>query len=471
MTRPIALVVDDDPQQTQEVEQSLDEAGFEVIIKSNAEAALQFAAAGGLASIDLCVLDRKLPSGRNDQPADGVGDDLFQRLSSQLESVRVIVFSGFTNFEHAQLIAASGGQILPQTDYATARITVLKKSQFEIFDKQVRDYMEILARLDDIELETDSDPSPPEKRMLRRIGFRYGASTVRAQRLTGGLTSASVWRCDMYGDGTHLSRVVAKSGSKYVPAGGLQELLPPGTVAARTGIVDDLTGGTKVSLMQVAGDDIRSLLSMVEDDPGAAANALDRVAEDFDGLDRTPRRVSLAELVAPLIDWSDAQALVPPHGIALPSGSMWVSSSYMYSHGDLHPGNVLVSTEGATVIDCDNQGVASALLDPITSLLSTGVHPDSPIRGSRWIHPTAIAETLGTKKFGSGLNSSVFLQHAMEWVGRRRTSSREFWGLAFGYASRQLRYPNLVAEPHILGIILAILRTSSEALRDDRTAE
>ena len=71
-------------------------------------------------------------------------------------------------------------------------------------------------------------------------------------------------------------------------------------------------------------------------------------------------------------------------GISIPAGSLTATVNVGVRHGDLHPANVLIDNGVAVLIDFDSSGFASAAMDPVTALLSTLVHPDSPLRGDAW---------------------------------------------------------------------------------------
>ena len=99
-------------------------------------------------------------------------------------------------------------------------------------------------------------------------------------------------------------------------------------------------------------------------------------------------------------------------------------------------------------------------------LVSTLVHPDSPLRGAAWPSVADITDNFGTSRFGSGHASSVWFQAVTEWLERCCVSEREMWSIVMAYAGRQLRYEDVTTDDGVRERVLAIAAQAANYLSD-----
>ena len=191
-----------------------------------------------------------------DPATDELGDELLREVRENFADSRVIVFTGFATIRHVQESLQGSGQLPTQGQCAIDRVTVLEKDQSVEFRQQVTEFRALLQDLDNIEIRL-GDPalalSEPDKRLLRRVAFEYHAASVSATSLAGGLTGASVWRCDLSRPQGSVATVVAKRVQKVAPPGGLSEMLPRAQTTSRIATLAGLVGGDFICVLQVAG--------------------------------------------------------------------------------------------------------------------------------------------------------------------------------------------------------------------------
>lgn len=466
MTNPRAVLVDDDPQQLAEASSTIIDAGFELTSFESVEDALDFIE-NTEELIDLFVLDRKLPMRVGEKAVDELGDELFRIVTTSHPDSRVIVFSGYTDFDHAQESMEGSGLVFQDEEVRVDRVSVLRKSQFNKFERFIRDLREIIARFDLIELTVSGTIDLRQKRVLRRIAYHYGATAISAAPLAGGLTGAAVWRCDIAGPTGFIAVIVAKVGESVPAAGGLQDLLPKDCIARRVEIIRGLMGGSIISILQLAGSSTKSLMSLIGSDDFKAAGIIKSLRESLDGLEQSaPRTVPLRDIVGQFLDWNDFDRELVSIGVTTPSPELWVTTSTVMSHTDLHAANILVCDDLPVIIDSDENEFSSSLRDPAVLLMSSWVHPDSPFLGSEWPSEEDISERFGDSAFARGSLSPAWCASVLSWMDDRSASAREYWSVILAYGARQLRFDNVRSKPELKAKVSALVTLAQRRLEE-----
>lgn len=468
MTNPIALLIEDDPQQAEVSQRVLETAGFAVrSFNSIAPARDYLRTSTDL--IDLFVLDRRLPVNAGEPATDEFGDELLMEVRSNHPDARLVVFTGFATIRHVQGSLQGSGQLPAQDGQPIDRVTVLEKDQSLEFKEQVEQFRQLLQTLEDIEIVAPTGAAPLcalEKRALRRLAFDYRAVSISVASLDAGLTGASVWRCEINRVEGCIAKVVAKRVKSPGSSGGLSELLPGAYTAAKVRTLSGLMAGGHLNVLQLAGESPYALMDIIAERPAQAVelarplwNALHRVAA-------RQQILTLAKLCESLIEWQCLSELLSPYGIQTPVGSHSLTTHVGLRHGDLHPGNVLIDNEQAILIDFDAETFAAGALDPIIMLISTLVHPASPIRGVAWPAVSEITSTFATVDFGRGHPCEPWFRAVHQWIEECRTSEREYWALVLAYAGRQLRYQDVLEDPETVDRLVAIANRAADALAD-----
>lgn len=464
MTNPHAVLVDDDPQQLSEASSTIVDAGYELTTFESVEEALSFVESTN-DLIDLFVLDRKLPMRVGEKAVDELGDELFQIVTTRHPDSRVIVFSGYTDFDHAQRSMEGAGLVFQDEDVRIDRVSVLRKSQFDKFDRFIRDLREVIARFDLIELRTSEATDLRDRRVLRRIAYHYGASAIAAAPLAGGLTGAAVWRCEVARPNGSVAVIVAKVSGSLPAAGGLQDLLPRESIARRVDVIRGLMGGSIISILQLAGSSTTPLMNLIGSADIMAAEIIKSLRESLDALEQSPARpVPLREVVCQIVDWNKFERELTSIGLTTPSPELWVTTSMVMSHTDLHAANVLVCDGLPVIIDADENQFSSALRDPTVMLMSSWVHPDSPLLGSDWPSVEDISQRFGDSAFARGSLSPAWCASVLSWMDARTASSREYWSVVMAYGVRQLRFDNVRSQPELKAKVTALVALAHKRL-------
>lgn len=465
MVNPIAVLVEDDPQQAEVSQGVLEAAAYRVhAFDSISSAQNYFRATEEL--IDLFVLDRRLPVNTGEPATDEFGDELLKEVRFRFPDARLIVFTGFATIPHVQESLQGGGQLPARGSQLIDRITVLEKHQSLEFREQAQEFRGLLQALDDIEIIAPGVGALAEldKRVLRRLAFDYRAVSVTVAPLSGGLTGASVWRCEISRSEGRIAIVVAKRVKAPGSPGGLPELLPRVNTTATVKTLSGLMAGAHLNVLQLAGESPRALMELIAERPAEAVALAQPVWSVLRGVATQRRALTAAELCESLVDWDSLTELLRVHGITVPAGSLTVSAEVGPRHGDLHPANILIDNGHAVLIDFDSEVFAAGALDPITMFISTLVHPDSPIRGAAWPGVAEIEATFATKDFGQGHACESWFRGVQSWIDECRTSEREYWALVLAYAGRQVRYEDVLNDSEVIDRVLAIARRAAGAL-------
>ena len=467
MTEHLAVLVEDDPEQADISAAVLESAGFRVIVHRFLEDALAYLESTE-EYIDLFVLDRRLPMREQETATDEFGDALFSQVRKQFPDARVIVFTGYASVELLQDAMQGSGQFPIRTSNPIDRITVLTKDQSLEFRTHVQTFRALLQELDDIELQNDRNGNPIgvlDQRALRRVAYEYEAVSLTPTCLAGGLTGATVWRCELHTPAGRAANVVVKTVDKLPRLGGLQDLLPLQNAATTRATISGLVAGKSISILQLAGDTVHPLSDLLATEVPRACILLEQVIGALNNVSERHETLRLDALVAPVIGWQRLSELLQAHSVAVPAPSNRASTNIGMRHGDLHASNVMVDGQAAVLIDFDNSGFGSGLIDPVTLLISSLVHPDSPIRGSEWPPVVEISNTFGTPEFGRSHGSSQWFAAIQNWIDAKKRSDREFWGIVLAYSTRQLKYEDVMDDEEVLSRVLAIANRASAVLR------
>lgn len=466
MTNPIAVLIEDDPQQAEVSQGVLETAGYAVrSFNSIAPARDYLHTSTDL--IDLFVLDRRLPVNAGEPATDEFGDELLKEVRSNYLDARLVVFTGFATIRHVQESLQGSGQLPAQDGQPIDRVTVLEKDQSLEFKEQVEQFRQLLQTLDDIEIITPpgtASLNARDKRVLRRLAFDYRAVSISVASLDGGLTGAGVWRCEINRVEGRIATVVAKRVKSPGSPGGLPELLPRANTAATVRTLSGLMAGGHLNVLQLAGESPYALMDIIAEQPAQAVELVKPVWNALHGVVAQQKTLTVAELCESLIAWERLSELLSPYGIQTPAGSLSVTTHVGPRHGDLHPGNVLIDNGQAVLIDFDSETFAAGALDPIIMLISTLVHPASPIRGEAWPTVSEITSTFATGDFGRGHPCELWFGGVQDWIEECQTSQREYWALVLAYAGRQLRYPDVRGDQETVDRLVAIAKRAADAL-------
>lgn len=466
MNDPLAVLIEDDPQQAEVSAGVLSSAGFSVRSYSSIAPALTYMQQAE-EMVDLFVLDRRLPVNVGEPATDELGDELLKEVRARFPDARLIVFTGFATIAHVQESLRGGGQLPVQTSNPIDRITVLQKDQSLEFKQQVEEFRALIQDLDNIEVRIAAGGQTVgerDRRVLRRVAFEYRAASITATVLAGGLTGAGVWKCDLRRIQGSIATVVAKRVKKASPPGGLPELLPRASATPTIATLSGLMGGDYVNVLHMAGTAPVALMEVVGSDPVRAVDQAKPILAALSSVPDGQQMLSVSVICRPLIGWDELFEVLGDRGVVIPAGTLVATVNVGMRHGDLHPANILLDDGHAVLIDFDSSEFAAGALDPVTLLISTLVHPDSPLRGSAWPSAQEIDRAFGSRDFGRGHSHEAWFDGVGAWAEERRASEREFWALVMAYAGRQLRYSDVTNDASVTERLLALARKAAACL-------
>lgn len=466
MTKHLAVLVEDDSEQAAVSHRVLKDAGYDVLVYPAAAPALDLIRTAGF-SADLFVLDRRLPVNPGEPDTDEVGDELLAEVRSTFPDARIVVFTGYASIPHLQSVLSGNGQIPTPNGVMIDRISVLEKHQSIEFRETVSSYRTVLQHLDDIEIVSmpvGTEVDVQSSRVLRRVALAYRATSMTVAALGGGLSSSRVWSCELRDAHSVVGSVIVKDVKKPDQLRGVAALLPPSMAMSTLATLSGLMDGRYANVMQAAGSASRTLMSLVEAEPRRAFELFVPVAEALQAIPSSTTTETFEEVVSPFIAYEDLALSLQPLELAPPSRTMQISLARGWRHGDLHPGNILIVGDRAALIDFDSECVAGACIDLVALLLSTLVHPDSPIRGQLWPDEEQIATDFGTAHFGRDHPCNAWfagLHQIREHIG---AGQREYWAAVLAYAARQLSYRDVVDDPETHRRVIALVRRSHAEL-------
>ena len=126
-----------------------------------------------------------------------------------------------------------------------------------------------------------------------------------------------------------------------------------------------------------------------------------------------------------------------------------IQTKWCCIHGDLHGCNVLVATDGTSVlIDYGAVGNGPASLDPVTLELSLFFHPQGPfhpegqLAGCSWPSEQQVINWGNPDQYLAECPAQHFLKECRDWAKTIAAGNREIAASAYSYLIRQLKYPD-----------------------------
>lgn len=440
-------------------------AGFEVVRAKCASEAEAFVASDEGQELGLVVLDRKIPVDVGGVAAEAVGDGLFAAVNERLTDIPIIVLSGYTDEEHARWVLQRPGDLFAH-GAVIRRFQHYRKGDSLEFQQAVAEVGHALVDIEAIELRGAGEDRSV-RRLLKRVGQTYGGTLVRAAATEDGLSTASVWLCDVLSsDGRSLARLVVKVGSfgSAKPTGGFLASIRHNMRATPTEVIGGFCGGLAGVVAPLAGSDAKPLNALLRSSEADAGEVATEVLAELSRVPSAQRLLPLSEVVAPLVAWPDLVSRLESAAIAVPASDLAVNVSVSQVHGDLHPGNILFDAEqGVCIIDFDSQFVGSAAYDALTLGLGAIFHKAGGLRENKWDGDSIVSVLHG----GDAADATG------RWVercvaacaARELAEGREYWAVLLAYASRQLGFPDVIKMPALRELAGQIAAAASEQLQ------
>lgn len=463
-----AILIEDEDLDAARVEGILRAADFEIVDRYTTATTAQIGCSGRSDLVDLLIIDRRLPQDDRTEPLDSVGDELLEAVLEKLSDTLVIVFTAHGDTENAENATAERGMILVDEDHAFDRVRHFQKTNYRAFEEYVDKLSAAIGNLNAIDVEGIEGTERTQvatRRLLRKLAVLDGGSAVIASPLDGGRTKRAVYNARVLdGEGTVRSRRVVKVGPlrRRTESAGYATLLDSALIAAPVSKVFGLSAGFQAQVLQLAGEDPLTLFSILDSDVRVATGILRTVIFGYTSIPIVERAVPVQQLFV-FANESSVQLLCQSLGEPTVAPNLVAMSKIGAQHGDLHAGNILVTSGSPVLIDFDNTLHSSSAVDPVTLLLSSIFHASSPLRYRPWITENSSIDIFAPQ-FLDGCPAPDWFAEIVRWLVEARTSTREVSALTLSYIARQLGFPDFPSSGPLHNAAIRIARHAAEQL-------
>lgn len=446
------LVVEDEAEFVAELKQVFSELGeqVELAIAGSRDVALDFLARK---FFDLIVLDLKIPTIDSALDADPRhGHAVFAQARIDRPGTPVLILTGSPAEDFIPTMLAQQQNLdVWSVGKQVGTVEFLKKSRFDECPAKLKPIASAVNRLAEVELERlGCDLTIQEDRLIRIFAKKVGGTRCVVSQIGGGLSGAKVVRLRVTDRaGARVHDAVAKLGQPATVReeeerfDGQVSRLDPGATPRRlatlyygagdlAGIFYGLADGFDSTAFEIAAGDERSAKAVQSVQLGTRKWS--------DGVPESRR--SIREIRQQVVPDATLERVLTKFSIP------WIQSfeteniqtRWTCVHGDLHGSNILVSSNGTSVlIDYGDVGDGPASTDPVTLELSLVFHPNrpklepwpSPEQARRWGTPEAYLE---------GCAAGDFIRACREWARAASAGKREIAAAAYSYLMRQLKY-------------------------------
>lgn len=463
--RSVLYVEDEDAEPVPSFTALLESSGFAITRARSAQEARVFLREERAAELDLVVLDRKIPSRSGGVASEAVGDALFSEINDRHVDIPIVVLSGYTDEDHARWVLQRPGD-LHLSGAVVRRFQHYRKGDSIEFQASVEAIGRCLMATDAVELE-GSVVGFSKRRLLKRVAQLLGGTAIRARASDEGHTDALVWLCEvMSADGRRVANVAVKAvpvgGAK--PTGGFMASIRSNMRSTPTDVVQGCCGGLVGVVSPLAGAGARPLQAVLLADESAAHGVALSVLGELALLDRSQRQVPVSDVGNGYFGWAAACDRLRQFGLVPPDESLPVHVTFVQAHGDLHPGNVLVLEEQPPcVIDFDSQFAGSAVFDPLMLGLGAVFNRAGALRSVEWTVEAIVSVLRGEEPIDL---AGRWVRLAVDACLDRQLVRREFWAVLLVYCAKQLKYDDVVDEPRLRQLAIALAELSLSRLAD-----
>lgn len=449
------LFVEDNKTFADTMESSLRKlAGVDVTLAMSRDSAL---AALGNRFFDIIVLDLAIPT--EDDALDIApehGQAVFYEARRLCPGTPVYILTGSEPDEFALGLARYGNQVdLWGTGQPVASIVYHAKERADRLLDDLRLLASEIAVTDAVTIDTrgrNIELTPEYKRILRVFSRLHGGVSCLIQRVGGGLSNARTLRVTVKDDQARVrllciaklgdAEVVQREGEafeqhvKLLRIGAATPLLKHIHLGLRgfAGIFYTLAEGYDETLFDVVAKRPETMVSLVE----AAKSGMERWSGA--GIVRT---VKVREIRRRLLNDDALDILRLRFDIQIIDAleELEVRARVACIHGDLHGGNILVSSKGEPVlIDFGDVGPGFTCLDPVTLELSVVFHPDGHNLNIAHKLLPKINEWPNIEAYAVDNPLASMIDACRDWAHDQGGSDDAVLAAGYAFAIRQLKY-------------------------------
>jgi CheY-like chemotaxis protein len=450
------LFVEDDTTFASEVEPALARHCDDVAWVRSRNSALQALAS---TSFDLIILDRKLPT------ADDVLDDhedhgweVFQSIREHSPGTPVWFLTGTEDPDFAADINNEYGRTVDLHGHGTAEqmYRVFWKRRISDCLKSVRRFAEerrvlgAIALTHPVNLQLNAE----ECQVLRLYSRRNLGALAVVSSLNGGLSNSRVLKIVVKAaDGRILSTAAAKVSKLAETAAEAGRYhaeisrLAPGGFPQLAATIEVGAGNVGGLFYGMVGDNVRSLFDKLIDGDASVVTVPSELRGLFspwyDG--RRQENVQIAQIRRKFVSDPVLHRIrAELDGLDLGAiENRTIIASVCSQHRDLHCANVVFDAmQRAMLIDFGDTGTSYAAADPVTLELSTVFHSQHANLPAGWPVEVNLLAWPDVAVFTGGCTFAPFIQACREWANAEAGSPDEVIAVGYGYAMRQLKYPD-----------------------------
>jgi CheY-like chemotaxis protein len=407
------------------------------------------------ADFDLVICDLLMPALGTSEAAVDHGMAVALAVRAVAPGTPLIVFTGHADPPILQKLIREAKQGDP---FGVGReeplLEYLTKDQLDECVGKVKTFATQAAAVRAVDVD-DIGLQPKQERVIRVFARARGASVARLKRLGGGYTDAVTVRVLAQDpNGVTVARVVAKISRlarmdeeriRYEQH--VANVLPAGRHTHLVNVVRAGAWGTGALIYRLADGFDATLFELLGEDTAKAALAVPKIRETLatwrtgapaeQRLAGELRRCTLSDRqlneCATELAGSDFRG----------AEAKTLQSVWCVQHGDLHAGNVLVNEAGEpTIIDFGSVGAGPASLDPLTLELSVLFHRDGASLRTTWPTAEQLAHWYELEVYLENCPYPDFVKACRLWLDETAGSPREIAATLYGYAARQLRFPD-----------------------------
>lgn len=412
---------------------------------------------------DIVVLDLAIPT--QDDALDNApehGQSVFYEVLRLSPGTPIYILTGSQPDEFATGLARYGNQVdLWGTGRPVASIIYHAKERADRLLDDLQSLAGDIAITDAVTIDTrgrNIDLSPEHKRALKVFTRLHGGVSCLIQRVGGGLSGARTLRVTVKDDQAHVrSLCIAKLGDiddVRLEGAAFERHIKLLRIGAATPLLNHihlgLRGFAGVFYALAEGYD-ETLFDVVSTRPETVVPIIKAVRS---GMERWPgagtvRTVKIQEVRRRLL--SDEALAQLRERFEIPRidalEELEVRALDACIHGDLHGGNILVSTKGEPVlIDFGDVGPGFTCLDPVTLELSMAFHPDSHNHGIAEKLLSKIHEWPNIEVYSTDNPLAAVVEVCRDWAHDQGGSDGAVLAAGYAFAVRQLKYETVKPE-------------------------
>jgi CheY-like chemotaxis protein len=407
--------------------------------------------------LDIIVLDLMLPTsnGLFDAFVEH-GQAVFSRAVQCAPGVPIILLTGssFEQFARKLLRTARQEDVWGEGQNISTVDIFAKTDVLEFLDHMKALYP-VLQATNDIEVDTGVQTltlTSVEKRTLRIFTRKRAGTTCVVSSLNGGLSASRVLRVKVHDHAGALQMdaaaklgllgVVDDESSRFTNL----DRLAPGSHPAKVEVIKFgaiNSGGVFYNLLNGYETSLFGQLEQGDVDPSLVPAIKGLFAPWRQGVPTA--NVTIAAIRRKLLSDADLARVQSTYGLIwIPEiEAKTIQARTCCIHGDLHGGNLLLSTSGQPMlIDFGDVGPGTISLDPITLELCLYFHPQFAPLSAAWL-PTLDADNWHVlDQYAASMPRPQFIKDCRAWAHDVAASSREVLASAYAYLVRQLKYPD-----------------------------